>query len=53
MYIPVSEFAIIVFLLIGNIIVMAISYGKLQQKVKDLCRRVDRIEKHINGQINK
>lgn len=29
---------------IVNLIVLAFSYGKLSQKVEDVCRRVDRLE---------
>lgn len=36
-------------LVIVNIIVAAYGYGRLNQKVCDLCRRVDRLEKIING----
>ena len=36
-------------LVIINIIIAAYGYGRLNQKVCDLCRRVDRLEKIING----
>ena len=36
-------------LVIINIAMVAFSYGKLSQKVSDTCRRIDRLEKIING----
>ena len=39
-------------LVIVNIIIAAYGYGRLNQKVCDLCRRMDRLEKITNG-INK
>ena len=36
-------------LVIINIIIAAYGYGRLNQKVCDLCRRVDQLEKIING----
>jgi len=39
----------VISLLVVNIAVAAYSYGRLSQKVNDLCRRVDRVEKIINN----
>ena len=36
-------------LVVINIAAVAYSYGKLSQKVSDLCRRIDRVEKTLNG----
>ena len=36
-----------------NIAVVAYSYGRLSQKVSDLCRRVDSLEKAINNNPGK
>lgn len=36
-------------LIVVNIAVAAYSYGRLSQKVNDLCRRMDRVEKIINN----
>jgi hypothetical protein len=38
----------IALLVVINIAAVAFSYGKLNQKVNDLCRRVDRIDRIIN-----
>ena len=38
----------VIALLVVNIVAVAYSYGKLSQKVNDLCRRMDRVEKIIN-----
>ena len=40
--------ASIVVLVVANIAAVAFSYGKLSQKVNDLCRRIDRVEKAVN-----
>ena len=39
----------IIVLVIVNIAVAAYSYGRLSQKVNDLCRRMDRLEAIVNG----
>ena len=39
----------VVILVVINITGVAYSYGMLSQKVKDLCRRLDRVEKAINN----
>ena len=36
-------------LVVINIAGVAYSYGKLSQKVSDLCRRLERVEKVINS----
>lgn len=36
-------------LVVVNIALVAFSYGRLSQKVSDLCRRVNRVEAIING----
>lgn len=36
-------------LLLVNIAAVAYSYGKLSQKVNDLCRRIGRVEVVLNG----
>ena len=36
-------------LVIINIVFAAYSYGRLTQTVKDLCRRVGRVENIVNG----
>ena len=38
----------IALLVVINITAVAFSYGRISQKVNDLCRRVDRIERIIN-----
>jgi len=38
-------------LVILNIIAVAFSYGMLTQKVKDLCRRMGRVEDILNGKV--
>lgn len=38
---------------IVNVIVVAFSYGKLTQKVNDLCGRMERVEKLINSKGGK
>ena len=42
-------FASLGFLAMVNISVFAYSYGKLNQRVADLCRRIGRIEDILNG----
>ena len=42
-------FASLGFLAMVNISVFAYGYGKLGQKVSDLCRRVGRLEDILNG----
>lgn len=39
----------VIILISVNIAAVAFSYGKLSQKVTDLCQRIDRIEKVINN----
>ena len=39
----------VISLVVVNIAVAAYSYGRLSQKVSDLCRRVGRVEKIINN----
>ena len=39
----------IIVLVIVNIAVAAYSYGRLSQKVNDLCQRMDRVEKAANN----
>jgi len=41
------------FLTIVNVAVVAYTYGKLTQKVKDLCDRMSRVEGIINSQGGK
>ena len=36
-------------LLAVNVGAVAFSYGKLSQKVADLCRRIEKLEKILNG----
>ena len=36
-------------LVVVNIALAAYSYGRLSQKVNDLCRRMDRVERIINN----
>jgi hypothetical protein len=36
-------------LIIINIVVVAFGGGRLYQKVSDLCRRIERLEKIVNG----
>jgi len=36
-------------LIVVNIAAVAYSYGMLSQKVKDICRRMDRVERIINN----
>jgi len=40
---------IVLLSVVVNIGIVAFSYGKLTQSVKDLCRRVNRVEKILNG----
>jgi len=39
-------------LIVVNIGAVAYSYGKLNQKVNDLCRRVSKVEKLMNKEAN-
>ena len=39
----------VISLLVVNIACIAYSYGRLYQKVNDLCRRVDKIDKLLNN----
>lgn len=39
----------VIVLIVTNIGLVAFSYGKLTQKVKDLCRRVDKLERSVNS----
>ena len=39
----------VIALIVVNIAAVAYSYGSLRQEVKDITRRVDRIEKSVNG----
>ena len=39
-------------LVLTNIAAVAYSYGKLSQKVNDLCRRVTRLENACNARCN-
>lgn len=39
----------VIILIITNIAVAAYGYGKLHQKVSDVYRRIERLEKLING----
>ncbi len=41
--------AAVIILVVINIAGVAYSYGKLSQKVSDLCRRLERVEKVINN----
>jgi len=43
----------IIVLIVVNIALAAYSYGRLSQKVNDLCRRMDRVEKIINNSEKK
>lgn len=38
----------VVFLTIVNVAVVSYTYGKLSQKVVELCRRVERMENRLN-----
>ena len=39
----------IISLVMVNIAAVAFSYGRLSQKVNDLCARIGRVEKILNG----
>ena len=41
--------AAVIVLVVINIAGVAYSYGKLSQKVSDLCRRLERVEKIFNN----
>ena len=40
-------------LTIVNVAVVAFSYGRMTQKLKDLCQRVDKLEFKVNGKISR
>ena len=35
------------FLIVVNIILVAYGYGKMNQSLNDICRRVENLEKHV------
>lgn len=39
------------FLTVVNVAVVSYSYGKMSQKVLDLCNRVKRLEELVNGKL--
>jgi len=41
----------VILVLLVNVAVVAFSYGLTRQKLKDLCRRVEKIEKILNGKM--
>ena len=45
----VTGFLSIGLLMLGNLVGMAFTYGKLTQMVSDLARRVDRLDRIVNN----
>ncbi len=48
-----AGFVSLIVLLVVNIAAVAFSYGSLTQKVRDICRRIERLERLINGHREK